>query len=89
MSTEQIEDSVAQAKAALSQDPQDPMKRTFLYLSVYKHSKYVRKDNAPAYAEYLGYLNARSLYPEFTPMSFRDFFAEVLDGKGRKVYSSS
>lgn len=89
MSTEQIEDGVAQAQAAFSQDPQDPMKRMFLYLSEYKHSKYVRKDNTPAYAEYLGYLNARSLYPEFTPLSFRDFFAEVLDGKGRKVYSSS
>ncbi|KAL2697967.1 hypothetical protein AAEP93_010677 [Penicillium crustosum] len=88
MSTEQIEDGVAQAKAAFSQDPQDPMKRMFLYLSEYKYSKYVRKDNTPAYAEYLGYLNARNLYPEFTPLSFRDFFAEVLDGKGRKVYSS-
>ncbi|KAF4767107.1 hypothetical protein HAV15_009814 [Penicillium sp. str.  len=89
MSNEEIEDGVAQAQAAFSQDPQDPMKRMFLYLSEYKHSKYVRKDNTPAYAEYLGYLNARSLYPEFTPLSFRDFFAEVLDGKGRKVYSSS
>lgn len=89
MSTEQIEDGVAQAKAAFSQDPQDPMKRTFLYLSEYKYSKYVRKDNSPAYAEYLGYLSARILYPDFTPLSFPDFFAEVLDGKGRKVYSSS
>ncbi|KAJ5963691.1 Glutathione S-transferase N-terminal [Penicillium vulpinum] len=88
MSNEQIEDSVAQAKAALSQNPQDPMKRTVLYISQYKHSKYVRKDNSPAYADYLGYLDARSLYPEFTPLSFREFFVEVLAGKMKKVYSS-
>ncbi|KAJ5382844.1 Glutathione S-transferase N-terminal [Penicillium concentricum] len=89
MSTEQIENGVAQAKAALSQDPQDPMKRTFLYLSEYQHSKYVRKDNRPECADYLGYLNARSLYPDFTPISFREFFVEVLGGKVRKVYASS
>ncbi|CAI7645977.1 unnamed protein product [Penicillium glandicola] len=89
MSNKQIEDAVAQAKTALSQDPQDPMKRISVYKSQYQHSKYVRKDNGPAYADYLGYLNARTLYPEFTPISFREYFAEVLAGKGKKPYASS
>ncbi|KGO57818.1 Glutathione S-transferase, N-terminal [Penicillium expansum] len=85
MSIEQIKDGAVQAQAAFSQDPQDPMKRMFLYLAQYRFSKYVRKDNEPAYADYLGYLNARSLYPEFTPTSFREFFAEALAGKVSKV----
>ncbi|KAJ5468695.1 Glutathione S-transferaseN-terminal [Penicillium sp. IBT 31633x] len=89
MSNQQIEEGLAQAKATFSEDPQDPMKRTFLYLAQYQHSKYVRKDNTPGYADYLGYLSARSLYPDFTPVSFREFFAEALAGQVRKVYASS
>lgn len=57
------------------------------YVADYNYSKYVRRDNTPASAEYLGYLDARELYPDFTPLSFRDFFKELLAGKGSKVYS--
>lgn len=89
MSTEEVEESVAQAKTALSQDLRDQMKRTLLYIAQYQYSKYVRQDNRPAYAEYLGYLNARELYPEFKPTSFREYFAEVLAGKAKRVYASS
>lgn len=89
MSNQLIEEGLAQAKAAFSEDPRDPMKRTFLYLAQYQHSKYVRKDNTPGYADYLGYLSARSLYPDFTPVSFREFFAEALAKKVKKVYASS
>lgn len=63
------------------------MKRIGLYVAQYQHSKYVRQDNSPGYADYLGYMNARELYPDFKPTTFRDFFSEVLAGKGRKVYS--
>lgn len=89
MSTEQVEERVAQAKAALAQDPEDGMKRTLLYISEYEHSKYVRQDNRPSYADFLGYLNARELYPDFKPIAFREFFAEVLAGKAKKVYANS
>lgn len=63
------------------------MKRIGLYKVEYDFSKYVRQDNSPTYAEYLGYLSSRDLYPDFTPISFRDFSRELLAGKGRKVYS--
>ncbi|GES63761.1 isoflavone reductase family protein [Aspergillus terreus] len=87
VSNEDIEASVEQAKAALAEDPHDPMKRRSLFIAQYQHSKYVRRDNTPDYADYLGYINAGELYPDFQPVTFRDFFAEVLAGKGRKVYS--
>jgi hypothetical protein len=63
------------------------MKRIALFVAQYQHSKYVRQDNSPAYADYLGYINTRELYPDFQPTTFRDFFEEVLAGKGRKVYA--
>ncbi|GCB21187.1 isoflavone reductase homolog P3 [Aspergillus awamori] len=87
ISHENIEANVEQAKAALAEDPSDPMKRIGVFIAQYEHSKYVREDNSPGYAAYLGYLDARELYPDFQPTSFRDFSAEVLAGKGRKVYS--
>lgn len=88
-STQQIEDDLAQAKAAVSQDPLDQMKQSLLYIAQYRHSMYVRQDNQPAYAKYLGYLDARELYPDFKPTSFRDYFKELLAGKAKKVYASS
>ncbi|GLA40771.1 hypothetical protein AnigIFM63309_008607 [Aspergillus niger] len=87
ISHENIEANVEQAKAALAENPSDPMKRIGVFIAQYEHSKYVREDNSPGYAAYLGYLNARELYPDFQPTSFRDFFTEVLNGEGRKVYS--
>ncbi|GKZ33152.1 hypothetical protein AbraIFM66950_002936 [Aspergillus brasiliensis] len=87
VSNEDIESSVDRAKAALAEDLHDHMKRTRVFIAQYEHSKYVREDNSPGYANYLGYLSARELYPDFQPTTFRDFFAEVLAGKGRKVYS--
>jgi hypothetical protein len=53
----------------------------------YDYSKYVREDNRAEYARYLGYLDARKLYPDFQPKKFKDFVQELLDGKVRRSYS--
>ncbi|KAJ7286388.1 hypothetical protein C8J57DRAFT_1287529, partial [Mycena rebaudengoi] len=52
----------------------------------YIYSKYVRGDNTPEYAAYLGYLDAKDLYPDFSPRSFRQFVGELLEGKAVKPY---
>lgn len=46
-------------------------------------------DNQPEYAKYLGYLDARELYPEFRPKSLRDFVVELLSGDVQRPYSKS
>ena len=51
-----------------------------------KYSKYVRGDNNPEYAKYLGYLDARELYPDFTPVSFKEFLEDVLAGGMKRPY---
>jgi hypothetical protein len=50
------------------------------------YSKYVRGNNTPEYAEYLGYLSAAELYPDFKPIAFRGFLEELLDGKAHRPY---
>ena len=53
----------------------------------YEFSKYVRMDNRAVYARYLGYLDARQLYPDFKPSSFEEFVGDLLDGKVKRPYS--
>jgi hypothetical protein len=77
---------VEEAKSALATDPKDPMKRRMAYTSQYDLSKYIRQDNTPEVAKYLGYLDARELYPDFKPISFAEYISELLDGKGEKPY---
>ncbi|KAJ7705455.1 isoflavone reductase family protein [Mycena rosella] len=81
-----IIDSRARHMATLKVEPDNGAVRFTSIMDDYMYSKYVRGDNTPAYAAYLGYLDARALYPEFRPRSFRDFFAELLEGKGVKPY---
>lgn len=53
----------------------------------YSWSWGIRGDNTPEHAEYLGYLDARELYPDFQPRTYESFVKDLLDGKGSKVYT--
>ncbi|KAJ6505293.1 hypothetical protein C8R45DRAFT_972272 [Mycena sanguinolenta] len=75
-------EAVARAKA----DPDNWIAQTPLFQADYKYNKYVRGDNTPAYAKYLGYLDARELYPDFTPISFKGFTKELLEGGVERPY---
>jgi hypothetical protein len=88
VSGEEVLEQVKQAEASLSKDPKDPLKRRMVYVSQYNLSKYIRGDNSPEMARYLGYLDAKELYPDFKPISFTEYVAELLDGKGRRPYSN-
>lgn len=46
----------------------------------YAYSKFVRGDNTPEFAEYLGYLNWKDLYPDFKPRAFSEYVDELLEG---------
>jgi hypothetical protein len=52
----------------------------------YIYSKYIRRDNTPEMAHYLGYMDARELYPDFSPISFAELVDEVLAGKAQRPY---
>jgi hypothetical protein len=73
-------------KKKIQSEPGETMHRMILYGYEYMYSKYVRGDNTPAYAKYLGYLSATELYPQFKPISFRDFLVELLEGKAHRPY---
>lgn len=89
ISNAEVEATVAAAKKHLAGNPEDFMAHVGIWKAQYAHSKYVRRDNQPKVAKELGYLDARELYPDFKPISFRAFLAELLDGKGEKPYVNS
>ncbi|KAF1991460.1 NAD(P)-binding protein [Aulographum hederae CBS 113979] len=89
MSKEDIEKAVKQAEANYEANPNDAMIARSLYGIQYINSKYVRVDNAPEVAKYLGYLDANELYPDFKPVKMAEFYKELLEGKGTMVYEKT
>jgi hypothetical protein len=73
--------------AALKAKPDDYMAFVMRSQGDYHVSKYVRRDNTHASAKYLGYLNARELYPDFEPIKFEDFLDELLAGNAERPYA--
>ncbi|KAF7342587.1 Glycoside hydrolase [Mycena sanguinolenta] len=88
ITADEIDAKRLQATASARAAPNDPMAQLRGFIADYENSKYVRGDNTPAYAKYLGYLDARELYPEFRPRTFRVFVAELLEGKGEMPSNS-
>ena len=74
------------AKASFGYDLSD-MKQAMTVVGLdYSYSKFVRGDNSPKCAKYLGYLDASDLHPNFIPRSFEAFANELLDGKAAKIF---
>ncbi|KAB8075700.1 hypothetical protein BDV29DRAFT_189966 [Aspergillus leporis] len=86
---EEIEASIERVKSAIKADPSNTPLRLTLVPLQYSFSKTVRRENQPKYAKYLGYLDARELYPDFEPRSFKSFLEELLQGKAEAVYQDN
>jgi hypothetical protein len=70
----------------LSQNPGDIGAAKERSIYEYLLSWGIRGDNVPEYAQYLGYLDGKELYPDFEFVRFESYVREVLDGKGTGVY---
>ncbi|KAJ6505299.1 hypothetical protein C8R45DRAFT_1209088 [Mycena sanguinolenta] len=87
ISADEIIAQRAEAAVKAKAEPANWLAQTPLYVEDYNYNKYVRGDNTPAYAQYLGYLDTRELYPEFTPISFKGFAKELLKGGIERPYA--
>lgn len=67
-------------------NPADYKLTTMSIHAQYNVSKYLQEDNSPASAEYLGYISARDLFPDFEWISFSDFIVELIVGRIRRPY---
>lgn len=76
------------AEVKMKEDPFNKANQHALYTTQYHYSKYYRRDNTSENAKYLGYLDAKELYPEFTPRSFQAFARELVNGQARRPYDT-
>jgi hypothetical protein len=74
------------ARRELNETPSDLNAIGALTTSQLFYSWGIRGDNTPEYAQYLGYLDGKELYPEFELTKFDDYVKEVLDGTAVGVY---
>lgn len=73
-------------KEAFAANPTDISNRYRMAAAQYAITKYVRGDNTPEYAEYLGYVNANKLFPDFKYRSYADFVDELIAGEVERPY---
>ncbi|KAH8736072.1 hypothetical protein BGZ61DRAFT_489864 [Ilyonectria robusta] len=82
-----VEDILAGAAEAAASDvtPDSP---AFYKLAQFQywHTWGIRGDNTPEYARYLGYLNAKELYPDLEGKTLEAYCQELLNGDGKGVY---
>jgi hypothetical protein len=84
---DKVEAQRAEARKAVEADPANVGAVMALAGADYGYSMNVRGDNAPEYAKYLGYLDAKELYPDLEYTKFDDFLAQLVEGKVKRVYA--
>ncbi len=87
MSEGEIHKAIAEARESLKRDPKDFWVLIKLVENQYWDSWGIRGDNTPENAAYLGYLDAKDLYPDFKGITLAEYYQEIIEGKGRAVYS--
>lgn len=78
MSVEQILTSTNRIQEVIAGDLTDYTTKSGLYWMQYLYSFGIRGDNTPENANYLGYINAKDLYPELGMTSYVDFSKSYL-----------
>lgn len=87
----QISDSEALARLQVRQEayaanPELQENRFLLAAAQYPITKYVRGDNTPENARYLGYVDANELFPDFEYVRYAEFVDDLMEGKIRRPY---
>ncbi|KAF9774645.1 hypothetical protein IL306_007315 [Fusarium sp. DS 682] len=87
ISAADLEARIAELQSSVARDPTDVGLTLALAMSQYRYSRYVRGDNTPDHAEYLGYLDGKTLYPDLNCKPLREFIREVINGeRDHRIY---
>ncbi|PNP76834.1 hypothetical protein FNYG_09850 [Fusarium nygamai] len=89
MTTKDIEATIADAQLKYDNSDKSLPFIPGLQGPQYLYCEWFREDNLPERAEYLGYLSAKDLYPDFQPTKYVDYIDEVVQGKGTPIHTKS
>ncbi|RYC83351.1 hypothetical protein BFJ63_vAg13754 [Fusarium oxysporum f. sp. narcissi] len=85
-SKQEIEATIAALRGPYDEGERSFSKVVGLVVSQYPLSVWLRGDNLPDRAEYLGYLSTKDLYPDFVFTPFKEYIREVISGEAKAVY---
>ncbi|KAH8679129.1 hypothetical protein BGZ61DRAFT_425721 [Ilyonectria robusta] len=88
LSKEEIEATIAAASKKFYNEEWSLPNLLGLVVVQYANSVWLRGDNVPESAEYLGYLSGKELYPDVETIKFEQYVAEVLAGNGKATYAN-
>lgn len=87
MTAANLEALIESLKGTVAKDPTNVGSMLELAMSQYRYSRYVRGDNTPEHAQYLGYLDGKTLYPDLKCKSVVEFVREVVNGeRDHRIY---
>jgi hypothetical protein len=80
---------VAADSSANKHEAMRPTSFDYFHIVKYKYwdIMFIREENTPEYVEYLGYLDAKKLYPDLVTTSLEEFAQQSIDGKVQPLYS--
>ncbi|TKY85906.1 hypothetical protein EX895_005447 [Sporisorium graminicola] len=85
LSKEEAEATMVELKEVVSNNHADLPSLYKLTMTAYKYTTVIRGDNTPERAAYLGYLNAKLLYPDVQCKSIKAFVSEIVEGSRSAV----
>lgn len=86
VSKEELESIISTTQDEIKTQGPSPMCAFTLVHTQYLYSKFIRGDNTPEYAKYLGYVDAGELYPDFKPIAWKEYLQDLLAGKTEMPY---
>ncbi|KAM6517834.1 hypothetical protein FSOLCH5_006603 [Fusarium solani] len=83
---QEINSRIEEARSDFEANPTNQAAFSYLSTNQLLLSWAIRGDNTPDYARYLGYLDGKELYPDFTYVKFEDYVKAALEGEVKGVY---
>ncbi|KAI6443199.1 hypothetical protein MCOR17_011463 [Pyricularia oryzae] len=80
-SRKDLEETISATVEKLAQNPTDEGLIMQKFILEYAYSRGIRGDNNLDAAKYLGYLDAKELYPDVECTSFQDYIRQLVEGK--------
>ncbi|KAF2441045.1 NAD(P)-binding protein [Karstenula rhodostoma CBS 690.94] len=89
VSADTLEAAISTLAITVKNDPGNGLAGFKLSVGEYSRSKWIRGDGTLENAKYLGYLNARELYPDLKPRRFEKFLEELVEGNATRPYEET
>ncbi|KAI8649779.1 NmrA domain-containing protein [Fusarium keratoplasticum] len=87
VSKEDLLKTIMEGQAEVAKGNMDGTVMLSLGMSQYKYLLGIRGDNTPEHAKYLGYIDAKELYPDVIASPFQKHVEDVFYGRVKAVYS--